>query len=73
VKNILYFSKQELTSSKGEYDSKPKYFISLTLEVPNSESFVDSLTDVVVHNVHFDPLPYTQRMFLMMTLNEFHP
>ncbi|EAR89988.1 C2 domain protein (macronuclear) [Tetrahymena thermophila SB210] len=63
----------ELVSQRAEYEAKPKYFVSLTLEVPNTESFVDALTDVVVHNVHYDPLPYTQRMFLMMTLNEYHP
>lgn len=50
-------------------DCKPRYFISLCLETGNSHSFIDGLTDIAIHKVNFDPLPYSKRMFLIMTLN----
>lgn len=37
--------------------------------MPNKESFLDELCDIIVKMVHFDPLPYSSRMFLLMSLN----
>ena len=49
--------------------SNPRYYISVVLEMPNKESFVDTLADVVVHMINFDPLPYVNRVMIGMTLN----
>ncbi len=37
--------------------------------MPNKESFIDELVDIIVKMVHYDPLPYASRTFLVMTLN----
>lgn len=37
--------------------------------MPNKESFIDELVDIIVKMVHYDPLPYASRTFLLMTLN----
>ena len=39
----------------------------------NRESFQDNLTDVVVHMLHFDPLPQIHRAFILMTLYSHSP
>ena len=51
-------------------DSKSKYYISLLLEMPNTDSLIDPLVDVAVHMVNFDPLPYAKRMTVGMSLND---
>jgi hypothetical protein len=58
----------EIVSPKGEFEAKPRLHVSCVLEQLDPESFVDSLVDVVIHNVDFDPLPLqNNRMFLMMS------
>ncbi|KRX05194.1 C2 domain [Pseudocohnilembus persalinus] len=59
----------EFLSTKGEYEARPRYLISVVLEEPNKTSLIDSLCDIVIHNANFDPLPYASRMFICMTLN----
>lgn len=41
--------------------------MSVTLEMPNKESFVDELVDIIVKMIHYDPLPYSTRVFLVMS------
>lgn len=42
---------KEFISQKAEYEAKPKYYISICLEMPNKDSFLDALTDIAVHNI----------------------
>ena len=60
----------EFQSANLGVDSKSKYYISLLLEMPNTDSLIDPLVDVAVHMVNFDPLPYAKRMTVGMSLNE---
>lgn len=53
----------------AEYAARPKLILSVTLEMPNKESFVDELIDIIVKMVHYDPLPYASRVFLVMSQN----
>jgi len=46
---------------------RPRLFISVTLEMPNRESFLDELCDIIIKMVHFDPLPYASRALLLMS------
>ena len=62
----------EILSANSKSDAKPRYYVSITLE-SQLQSFVDTLCDVVVKMVHFDPLPYNSRMTLCMTLNNYKP
>lgn len=41
--------------------------------MPIKDSFVDQLTDIAVHLVHFDPLPYINKMVVGMTLHNHRP
>lgn len=59
----------EIVCRNAEYAARPRMFVSITLEMPNRESFIDELCDIIVKMVHFDPLPYASRMFLLMSLN----
>ena len=51
----------------AEYAARPKLIMSLILEMPNKESFVDELVDIIVKMIHYDPLPYATRVFLLMS------
>jgi hypothetical protein len=33
------------------------------------DSFVEKVADVVVHNLNFDPLPYSNRVIIGMSIN----
>jgi len=64
--------------SKGNFDQKKesrgKIYISVVLEKPDQESFTDTLTDVIIRNVMFDPLPLqANKMFVAMTSNNYVP
>lgn len=59
----------ELHCKYAEYEARPKIFLSITLEMANKEKFLDELIDIIVKMIHYDPLPYASRTFLMMTLN----
>jgi hypothetical protein len=48
---------------------RPRLFISITLEMPNRESFLDELCDIIVRMIHYDPEPYASRAFLLMSTN----
>lgn len=60
----------ELHCKFAEYEARPRLFLSITLEMVNKEKFLDELIDVIVKMVHYDPLPYSSRTFLIMTLNQ---
>ena len=51
----------ELIMSDAIYDknevSKGKVYISIVLEKPDEESFTDTLTDIIIHNISYDPYP----------------
>jgi hypothetical protein len=68
---ILFFLpfNKEILCRNAEYEARPKLFLSVTLEMKNKESFEDDLCDIIVKMVNFDPLPYSSRMFLLMSQN----
>lgn len=37
--------------------------------MPNKQSFIDELTDIAIHNINFDPLPYANTVSICMSLN----
>lgn len=51
----------EMIMANANYDKKTrsrgKIYISIVLEKPDEESFTDTLTDIIIHNTSFDPLP----------------
>jgi len=63
----------ELMSSKQEYEARGKMYISFCLEMPNQETLVDALAEIVIHKIHYDPLPLANKMFLIMTLHSHKP
>ena len=63
----------ELISSKQEYEARGKTYISFCLEMPSQETLVDALAEIVIHKIHFDPLPQANKMFLIMTLHSHKP
>jgi hypothetical protein len=56
-------------SSKKEYEARGQIYISLCLEMLSPDKLNDSLCDIVVHLLRFDPLPLSDKIFLIMTLN----
>jgi len=63
----------ELISSKQEYEARGKIYLSFCLEMPSQETLVDALAEIVIHKIHFDPLPLANKMFLIMTLHSHKP
>ena len=59
----------EFECKTAEFELRPKLYMSVTLEMPNTDSLLDNLCDVIVRMVHFDPYPMSSRMFLVMSLN----
>ena len=51
----------EMIMSDAIYDKKEKsrgkLYISIVMEKPDEESFTDTLTNIILHNTLFDPLP----------------
>ena len=69
----------EMIVSDANYDkqveSRAKIYISCVLEKkPEEESFTDTLTDIIIHNTIYDPLPLqSNRMFVAMSTNNYKP
>mmetsp|Transcript_34749 Transcript_34749/g.40638 ORF Transcript_34749/g.40638 Transcript_34749/m.40638 type:complete len:858 (-) Transcript_34749:61-2634(-) len=64
----------EFYSSVQEYEARGVVYVSVTLEMRDRDNFVDSLVDVVVHRVLYDPLPLkVNRMILAMSTNGYRP
>ena len=47
-----------------------RYYLSVVIESMSKDSFVDSVADIVIHDLKFDPIPYTNRVILGMSLNK---
>lgn len=61
-------------SSNQEYQERGVLFVSFVLEMNDKDSFVESLVDVAIQRVLFDPLPLKcNRMNLILTTNSFMP
>lgn len=58
----------EMLGTSLDFDTRPRLFVSLVFEEAISSSFTDSLVDIAVHSVNFDPLPMaTNKVMVVMT------
>lgn len=70
----FYVSFKEFYSTVQEYEARGSIYISVTLEMRDRDNFVDSIVDVAVHRILFDPLPLNNnRMMLAMTTSGYRP
>ena len=57
-----------LLSSRVEFETRSKIFMSMSIEEAIKSSFVDHLVDIAVQAINFDPLPMaTNKIMLAMT------
>jgi len=58
----------EILGTSMDFDNRPRLFTSVVFEEAISSSFVDSLIDIAIHSVNFDPLPMaTNKVMVVMT------